>query len=356
MDTAALLDLTRSILAQPTAPFHEDAVRAEILIQLAQIPSVHVEQDDFGNVIARYDGCSGHAEYAFAAHMDHPAYVFRTTGSTGDTGMEENETAGIAQSPSSSPVLPVSPVVFARDGGGWEFLGGVPEAYRAKNPPTRDFGAFAMWDLPTCEVKDGRIHSRACDDLIGCIAILALFHELDRTKAMPTVYGLFTRAEEVGFVGAIHLAKTGRVPKDVTIVSLECSSEKSPGAGKMGDGPIIRVGDRTSIFDDAATAALTKAATDAKLPHQRCLMSGGTCEATAYQLYGYRTAALCVALGNYHNCGPDETIAPEFVAVDDVAGMIALMHAATTNESPADPRAALRERLEKGLEQYRRYF
>ena len=42
-------------------------------------------------------------------------------------------------------------------------------------------------------------------------------------------------------------------------------------------------------------------------------MSGGTCEATAYQLYGYRTAALCVALGNYHNCGPDLTIAPEFV-------------------------------------------
>ena len=76
-------------------------------------------------------------------------------------------------------------------------------------------------------------------------------------------------------------------------------------------------------------------------------MSGGTCEATAYQLYGYRTAALCVALGNYHNCGPDETIAPEFVAVDDVAGMIALMHAAATNESPADPHAALRERLEK---------
>ena len=353
MDPAALLDLTRSILAQPTAPFHEDAVRAEILIQLAQLPSVHVEQDDFGNVIARYDGCSGHSEYAFAAHMDHPAYVFDTTGDTGSTGQKMEVSAN--ETSTTLPSTPVFPVV-SPGGGGWEFLGGVPEAYRAKNPPTRDFGAFAMWDLPACEVKDGLIHSRACDDLIGCVAILALFQELDRTKAMPTVYGLFTRAEEVGFVGAIQLAKTGRVPKDVTIVSLECSSEKSPGAGKMGDGPIIRVGDRTSIFDDAATAALTKAATDAKLPHQRCLMSGGTCEATAYQLYGYRTAALCVALGNYHNCGPEETIASEFVAVDDVVGMIALMHAAVTNESPADPHAALREKLEKGLEKYRRYF
>ncbi len=347
MDTAALLDLTRTILAQPTAPFHEDAVRAEILIQLAQLPSVHVAQDDFGNIIARYDGCSGYAEYAFAAHMDHPGYVFQSSENTEDAEDAEN-TKTPSPPPSASSAVKSDP--------GWEFLGSVPETYRTKKPPTRDFGAFAMWDLPACEVRDDRIHSRACDDLIGCIAILALFQELDRTKATPTVYGLFTRAEEVGFVGAIQLAKTGLVPKDVTIVSLECSSEKSPGAGKMGDGPIIRVGDRTSIFDDAATAALTKAATDAKLPHQRCLMSGGTCEATAYQLYGYRTAALCVALGNYHNCGPDETIAPEFVAVDDVAGMIALMHAAVTNESPADPHAALRERLERGVEKYRSYF
>ena len=36
---------------------------------------------------------------------------------------------------------------------------------------------------------------------------------------------------------------------------------------------------------------------------QRCLMSGGTCEATAYQLYGYETGGLCIALGNYHNRG-----------------------------------------------------
>ena len=309
-----LLDLIRAILAQPTAPFHEDAVRTELFIQLAQIPSVTAEQDDFGNIIARYNGCSGHAEYAFAAHMDHPGFV------------------------------------------GEEFLGGVPESYREKKPPTRDFGAFAMWDLPACEVRDGHIHSRACDDLIGCAAIVALFQELDDIKAEATVHGLFTRAEEVGFIGAIQLAKSGRVPKDVTIVSLECSSEKSPGAGRMGEGPIVRVGDKTSIFDDAATTALVRAATAAKLPFQRCLMSGGTCESTAYQLYGYRTAGLCVALGNYHNCGPDLTIAPEFVAVEDVAGMVQLMTRVSTHEGPIDPHAVLRERLEKDAEKYRRLF
>jgi endoglucanase len=343
MDPTAFLDIIRPILAQPTAPFHEDAVRAEILMQLAQISSVRVEQDDFGNVIARYEGCAGHAEYAFAAHMDHPGFVASPSPSLSPSSGPEKEGEGDGEGEGDQREE-------------WQFLGGVPESYRAKKPPIRDFGAFAMWDLPVCEVRDGRIHSRACDDLIGCAAIVALFHELDRLGAEPTVYGLFTRAEEVGFIGAIQLAKSGRLPRDLTIVSLETSSEKSPGAGKMGDGVIIRVGDKTSIFDDSATAALTAAATEAKIPHQRCLMSGGTCEATAYQLYGYRSAALCVALGNYHNCGPDETIAPEFVALDDVAGMIQLMTRASTHEGPADPHTTLREKLEKGLEKYRQYF
>lgn len=282
-------------------------------MQLAQCPHVHVTQDAFGNVVAHYQRGTAAPRYAFAAHMDHPAYV------------------------------------------GEEFLGGVPEEYRAKKPPTRDLGAFAMWDLPACEVKDGRIHSRACDDLINCATILALFHELERTQAEASVMGLFSRAEEVGFVGAIYLAKSGEVPHDVTIVSLECSSERSPGAGKMGEGVIIRVGDKTSIFSDADTRALTTLAAEQKIPHQRCLMSGGTCEATAYQLYGYRAAALCVALGNYHNCGPDTTIAPEFVSVVDVEGMVRLLVAAALMPATADPVVALREKLEKGLEKYQKY-
>ncbi len=345
-----LLAILRPILAQPTAPFHEDAVRAELLMQLAQIPSVRCSQDDFGNVIAVYEGCAGHSEWAFAAHMDHPGYVvdsssFSSSSSSspggGEREKDEDEEKDEGQKTARS---------------GMTFLGGVAESYRAKNPPTRDFGAFAMWDLPACEVRDGLVHSRACDDLIGCAAIVALFHQLERIGAEATVYGLFTRAEEVGFIGAIQLAKSGRLPRDLTIVSLETSSQLAPGAGKMGDGVIIRVGDRTSIFDDSATAALVHAATEGHVPHQRCLMSGGTCEATAYQLYGYRSAALCVALGNYHNCAPDDVIAPEYVSLADVESMVALMFRASTHEGAADPHSALRARLEKRVEEHRRYF
>jgi endoglucanase len=124
----------------------------------------------------------------------------------------------------------------------------------------------------------------------------------------------------------------------------------------MGDGVIVRVGDRTSIFDPAATGTLLQVARDAGIPVQRALMSGGTCEATAYQLYGYQTAGLCVALGNYHNCGPEEQIAPEFVSVDDAVGMTQLCVSAVLAGELENPAEALRAKLERNLEEHRRFF
>ena len=212
-----------------------------------------------------------------------------------------------------------------------------------------------MWDLPAFEVAEERIHSRACDDLIGCTAILHMFQQLEDSGADAACYGLFTRAEEVGFVGAIHLAKSRRVPSNVTIVSLETSSERG-GPVRMHDGVIIRVGDKMSIFDPQATAQLTEVARAHGIPFQRTLMTGGTCEATAYQLYGYRTGGLCVALGNYHNCGPDDQIAAEFVAIEDVAGMSRLCAAAASLGELPDPAATMRTRMEERMREYERYF
>src|ERR1700679_9459 len=121
MQSDALLDIIRSILAQPTAPFHEDAVRAKILIQLAQCPHVSAEQDDFGNVIAQYRRGDGEARYAFAAHMDHPGYVFDPVAGEGaeSPGGGGNEPSGEPAAISGAPLSSV-------------FLGGVPREYREK--------------------------------------------------------------------------------------------------------------------------------------------------------------------------------------------------------------------------------
>jgi putative aminopeptidase FrvX len=118
----------------------------------------------------------------------------------------------------------------------------------------------------------------------------------------------------------------------------------------MIEGFIIRVGDRTSVFDSERTGELVSTATNRSIAHQRCLMSGGTCEATAYRLYGYPAAGVCVALGNYHNCAPDGTIAPEFVSFKDVQSMFDLCVEVAKSEEPVGQDSILRARLESELE------
>src|SRR5215210_1516320 len=131
MEKRKLLSITRAILEQPTAPFHEEAVAAEVLRQLAKCPHVKVRRDKFGNLIASYRrGKHAKPRYAFAAHMDHPGWV------------------------------------------GSEFLGGVPKELLPTGK-RKSFGEFAMWDFPACDLRrDGRLYSRACDDLIGCAVIV----------------------------------------------------------------------------------------------------------------------------------------------------------------------------------------
>jgi endoglucanase len=333
MNRRKLLPVLRHIVSRPTAPFHEQAVAEAICGFLKELPHVSVRADKHGNLIATYErtssqGSPAPVRHAFAAHMDHPGWV---------------RVDGQALGPAFH---------FPREKHPMQFLGGVPEAYLA-NPRIRGYGRFAMWDLPEFRLHEDLIHARACDDLIGCAVIVAMFMELEESGTEGACLGLFTRAEEVGFIGAMKLAASGNVPEDVTIVSLETSAERPP--AKIGAGPILRVGDKSSIFDSAATATLSQIAADSHIPVQRCLMPGGTCEATAYQLYGFRSAALCVALGNYHNCGPENEIAAEYVSFSDVQGLVRLCTRIAVSRAKKNQAVkSLKKRLKNNAEKYRK--
>jgi endoglucanase len=317
MERQELLRVVRALVKQPTAPFHEDAVRDAIVAELAKCAHVSLEHDAYGNMIARYRrGTRKQPQWAFAAHMDHPGWV---RGKDGE----------------------------------WQFLGSVAERFLF-NPRKREFGEFAMWDLPAFELQDGKIHSRACDDLLGCAEVICLFRELEDAKANVHCLGIFTRAEEVGFWGAIQLARSGILPKDITVFSLETSTPR--GGAEIGRGPIVRVGDRLSIFDSGETARLISVAAANGIPVQRCLLDGGACEASAYQLYGYRSVAASIALGNYHNCAPDGSIQCEFVSVDDYANMVRLCVAVASESKRSDPVSALRTTLETRAANYQPFF
>jgi putative aminopeptidase FrvX len=310
MNRDQLLRIVEPVLYCPTAPTFEAAVADEICRQLRGRTGIQIEKDQFGNLIVARSG-SASARFAFVAHMDHPGWR-----------LHPNK----------------------------EFLGGISPNLRDAGK-IRSFGEFGMWDLPELVVQGERLYSRACDDLIGCCAIVGLLRSLEASRSPASVLGVFTRAEEVGFIGAIELAKARRLDPEVTVISLETSAERPP--AQMGAGPIIRVGDRTSIFDSDVTAFLVETAKSKNLSYQRCLMDGGTCEATAFQLYGYRSAALSIALGNYHNCTPDSHIDAEYVDLKDLEGLIDLCVSIVTEpRSVADTREALRGRLEARLKDF----
>src|SRR2546427_2885761 len=116
------------------------------------------------------------------------------------------------------------------------------------------------------------------------------------------------------------------MPRGALVVAMEMSKAR-PWA-RIGDGPIVRVGDRMTIFDATATYFLQEVARRSAIGAQRCLMDGGSTEATAFAGYGYRVGGLCLPLGNYHNMSANQTIRAEYVSVEDLEGLVRLTVAA----------------------------
>lgn len=354
--TSLLLPFAERLMNAPAAAYHEQAVMSEVE-SICQQQGLTCDTDAFGNRIVTVNHSSRAPKLALVAHMDHPG--FETVGPLTETTWEARFLGGVGEAYFQAGIP-----LIAYPGGYPAVLGKRLaddlrfEIHFEEVPPEPP--RFLVWNLLTHGRKDDRIEGRACDDLIGVAAILATLAELNRLKAPVHVRGLITRAEEVGFQGTLLLAKSGVIGPDTAIVSLETSRELPP--VQMGNGTIIRVGDRSSIFDSRLTRFLTEVAADLQTRHsefryQRALMGGGTCEATAFQEFGYRCGALCVALGNYHNCGPENRIAAEYVSAADAQGMVDLLVEAAQRFPECDALAGrLNARLEKLTLEARRRF
>jgi endoglucanase len=203
-----------------------------------------------------------------------------------------------------------------------------------------------VFDLPDFEFYEGLIRARALDDLAGCAAIVSALKRLAGDDIETAVYGVFTRAEEDGLIGARAMAAAGTLPPETIVVSVEASAV-IPGVAQ-GAGPIIRTGDRTYTFDAGAEQVLVQAAKGlvedrGEFRWQRALMGGGTCEATAFAVHGYRTTGIALPLGNYHNAtasiaDPEGRIDAEYIAASDYLGGVDLIEraaiTANTGENP----------------------
>ena len=340
------LDFLARLGANPAVAFHESGVAATVAAILDELGIEH-RHDGFGNILARIPGGDPSvAPLAIVAHMDHPG--FEITGREGDDFVADAlggvPVSSFAEGVPLQALLPGGGRVPAVTAGPHGEAAARQVLVRLVNPAdeeTVELPAAAVFDLVDFELDGEFIRMRAVDDLAGCGAILAALARLSRSETPPPgdFYGLFTRAEEVGLVGARLAAEAATLPPGTLVVSAE-SSRTLPGA-EQGKGPVIRVGDAGSTFDADAEAVLIRAresllerddesgkGSDARFKSQRQLMSGGVCEASAFAIYGYRTTGTAFPLGNYHNAAPEGRIEAEYIHVDDYLGGIALMEEA----------------------------
>ena len=342
-DQQRAVDILRELGSRPAVPFHEEGPARYILQVLAEI-GLDARRDAFGNVVAHYrrpesGPTGGEPPIAFVAHMDHPGFE------TVDGPQGRTLARALGGVPVASLTKP-TPVVLLEPGGGRlrgrttpldegqpadgaERLVSVElESGVAPEPP-----APVVFDLPDFVLDGDIVRMRALDDLAGCAGILAALERLVSEEAETDVYGVFTRAEEGGLFGARLMAEADTLPAETLIVSVE-SSPVIPGVAQ-GGGPVIRTGDAAYTFDADAEQVLIAAreAIREREPDfacQRQLMSGGTCEATAFAVQGYRATGLAFPLGNYHNAttsipDPDGGVGAEYVALSDFLGGVELI-------------------------------
>jgi endoglucanase len=344
------LPLFRHLTSVPTAPFREAAVSKKVLEWIKeQLPRAAVRKFR-GGFIVSYRGAGSGPSLCLAAHLDHPAFELKSVTKEGATarlrgGLPPHLLAGAAveafakvprdNRPLARGVIGPRP---KKDGDSWTIRW--TEAPKAEPD-------FAVLALPACETKGGWLASRSVDDLLGCAISLEAMRRLMKARVKTNLTVLLNRAEEVGFVGALDMIRSGVLSEKDSYLSIE-SSRELPGS-KPGRGPTIRLGDKATAFDPNLTALLDDAAANLKKRGtrvQRLRLTGGTCEATAYLAFGLEAGGVAVPLVNYHNGWGADAVAPEKVRLSDVEGGVRLLVEAARLFPAKLLRGGLRGRLE----------
>ena len=347
------LKLLKDVVSLPTAPFCETHVQ-RFIESWALENGVSFQQDKSGNILLTFKGKgrTPRNPWVLQAHMDHPGFeVISRRGSTAQAWFR----GGVADS-----YFPEARVSFF-PGSGTPVCGTVQSIRRDKEigflkcriklDQTADLpkGTLGMWDLPPWRKSGDKLSLRVADDLCGVASILLTLARLKKSGCRRTVHGLLTRAEEVGFVGAISAAKNKLIDCDWPVLGIE-ASRAQPNA-KLGGGAVIRVGDASTVFNPELTSNLRKTSRELKLKdmtlnYVESLMPGGSTESTGLALLGYQTCAVCLPLGNYHNMGKT-AITPEQINLRDFEALVALLTEVSQNNPDASHTKALKKRLLK---------
>ena len=321
--------LTERLFNQPTAPFRESFVLDEIKAILSE-NKIPFFEDSVGQIIAGVSSAQklkSKTHVAFFAHTDHPGFIidskinptrYKATWYGGAPfDKMEGKLIRIFSTDSSSQFFKgtIRNFVAGNHREGIEFEVETTKELSDKLLKSKSY--FGAFNFEGFKYRNGYVHTKCADDLAGCV--MALGALIDTRNHKVPVIAVFTRAEEVGFVGCLHMIKSKVIPLNTMVVSLE-ASRTLPGA-LLGEGPVIRLGDASTLFDSNFSLFIQKQAqelkkNDSSFKFQKRIMDGGSCEATALSQFGYKTMGLAVPLKNYHNMGVSGP-APEIIHLDD---------------------------------------
>ncbi len=361
MNEDRFLAIARGVMALPTATYHEHFCRRAAIDFASSRKRLTCRSDEFGNILLFYHGDATAAPLVMTAHLDHPGLVYCGHDPGGLPlfevlgGVRPKLLSGapvrlyqLGKGPAQRSIRGQVVDVAAVDGR----LQVQVEANASRGAVGS--GTFAMWDLAPFRQRGRRLHGRACDDLAGVAVGLAVLEQLCARRAPVATGLLLTRAEEIGFDGMLGAIRGPLTDRDAIYINIECSDVAAGAA--IGSGPVVRVGDRQSIFDpdvvgglDAIAAELFRSRPDFRW--QRKLMDGGSCEATALMHAGLKTGAVALPLVNYHNGGKGKLM-PEIVDLDDALNLVALLVAAAKHPNgPLGAHRRSQQAVDEMLEQ-----
>ena len=360
------LHLARRLMPLPTAPFREQFVVEAVSRQAAEL-GLETQSDEVGNLLLVYQGNRDPElvpRVVFTAHMDHPGLLYSQPLSPRDHLFElagnvnvdlatkgEVDIYDPAGSAGQTPVRGVVDSYAEPDGGPPVFSVRIARAHAGLLTPD----SFAMWRLPVLRQQGRQLRGRACDDLAGVTVGLAVMDHLCRSRSRTCAGLLLTRAEETGFGGMTAAVRGDWLPREPLYINIECSSRYAGAA--LGEGPVIRVGDRISVFDPRLCAGLVAIAEGEMeglegpgLPYQRKLMDGGACEATVLALSGFQVGAVALPLDHYHNWGR-KRLRPEAIDIGDAVALVNLLaRVAVCREGVAGIGEGAQRNIERRLE------
>lgn len=331
-DIDTTLAIVERIASAPTAPFHEFRAMRAIAAELSAL-GVAAETDAYGQLHARVQRGRAVRSMALVAHTDHPAFeVISASKNEGRARIlggfyarffarevnvlvcddtDAPPFAAILDDYIPEPDLPNNSLGHCR--------------IRAAQPLR--VGQWAALDLPAFEARGDELHLRAADDLaLAAVVVLALAALRDDPRPHD-VHAVFTRGEETGLYGARLVAEDGLLPKDAIVVSLEAS--RALATARPGGGVVVRPGDVYNTFSNDGERFLRVARerlAEAGIPTQRALLTGGTCESSAFVRMGWTTTAIALPNVNYHNQTEEhDRFVPEVVRLSDLRGAVALL-------------------------------